>query len=102
MMKPILLGTIRAYQTVLSPLLGPSCRFQPTCSAYAAEAIRRHGAWSGGALAVRRLCRCHPWGGSGWDPVPEERPTRPAPAGPSPSSRHPLPIQTDGHAPTEE
>ncbi len=62
---------IRAYQLVLSPLLGPSCRYAPTCSHYAIEAIGRHGAWRGGWLAARRILRCHPWGGSGYDPVPE-------------------------------
>jgi len=61
---------IRGYQFGISPLLPPSCRFTPTCSAYAAEAIARHGAVRGGALAARRLARCHPWGGSGPDPVP--------------------------------
>ena len=61
---------IRAYQLLVSPLLPPSCRFLPTCSDYAQEAIRRHGVRRGLVLAVRRLARCHPWGGSGWDPVP--------------------------------
>ena len=61
---------IRGYQVAISPLLPPSCRFTPTCSAYAAEAIAKHGALRGGALAARRLARCHPWGGSGHDPVP--------------------------------
>jgi putative membrane protein insertion efficiency factor len=62
---------IRAYRLVLSPLLGPNCRFQPTCSAYALEALGRHGALRGGLLAVLRVARCHPWGGSGFDPVPK-------------------------------
>ena len=62
---------IRGYQLVLSPLLGPRCRFAPSCSAYAAEAIGRHGAIAGGWLAIKRIARCHPWGGSGFDPVPE-------------------------------
>jgi putative membrane protein insertion efficiency factor len=61
---------IRAYQLLVSPVLPPSCRFLPSCSDYAREAILRHGAWRGLALALRRLARCHPWGGSGWDPVP--------------------------------
>jgi putative membrane protein insertion efficiency factor len=65
-----LLGLIRAYQLTLSPWLGRRCRFEPTCSQYAAEAIARHGAARGAALAARRLARCHPWGGSGYDPVP--------------------------------
>jgi len=70
----VLRRAIRAYQLVLSPLLPPSCRFLPTCSDYAAEAIARHGAGRGLWLALRRLLRCHPWGGSGYDPVPQ--PTR--------------------------
>jgi uncharacterized protein len=63
-------GAVRAYQLLVSPLLLPSCRFLPSCSVYAAEAIERHGAWRGCILALRRLARCHPWGGSGYDPVP--------------------------------
>jgi uncharacterized protein len=62
---------VRGYQLLVSPLLPPACRFLPTCSEYAAEAIERHGAWRGIILASRRLARCHPWGGSGHDPVPE-------------------------------
>lgn len=70
-----LLWIILGYQRFLSPLLhallpGSGCRFHPTCSVYAAEALHRHGLAKGGALAARRLCRCHPWGGSGHDPVP--------------------------------
>lgn len=64
---------IRLYQRCISPLLPPGCRFMPTCSAYAAEAILRHGIARGGWLALRRLMRCHPWGGSGYDPVPPPR-----------------------------
>lgn len=69
------LWLIRGYQRLVSPLLhavlpGSGCRFHPTCSAYAAEALRRHGLAKGGLLATRRVCRCHPWGGSGHDPVP--------------------------------
>jgi len=66
-------GAIRAYQLLLSPLLPPSCRYLPTCSDYAAEAIARHGVGRGAGLALRRLARCHPWGGSGYDPVPGRR-----------------------------
>ena len=62
---------IRVYQLLLSPLLPPSCRYLPSCSDYAVEAIGRHGALVGVGLAARRLVRCHPWGGSGYDPVPE-------------------------------
>ena len=63
-------GAIRAYQLTLSPLIGRQCRFLPTCAAYAEEALIKHGPWRGGSLVARRLCRCHPWGGSGYDPVP--------------------------------
>lgn len=64
-------AVVRAYQLLVSPLLPPACRYLPTCSEYAAEAIELHGAWRGIILASRRLARCHPWGGSGYDPVPE-------------------------------
>ncbi|MCC6386168.1 MAG: membrane protein insertion efficiency factor YidD [Dehalococcoidia bacterium] len=69
-MKWLLLRAVRGYQRVVSPVLPPACRYQPTCSAYALEAIERHGAFRGAWLAVRRLLRCTPWGGSGYDPVP--------------------------------
>jgi putative membrane protein insertion efficiency factor len=62
---------IRSWQLLLAPVLPPSCRFEPSCSHYADEAIARHGPWRGVWLAMRRLARCHPWGGSGYDPVPE-------------------------------
>ncbi|MDE2259622.1 MAG: membrane protein insertion efficiency factor YidD [Betaproteobacteria bacterium] len=61
---------IRAYQLGLSPLLGRSCRFEPSCSHYSYEAIGRHGLARGGAMALKRLCRCHPWHPGGYDPVP--------------------------------
>lgn len=61
---------IHAYRYLLSPLLPPTCRYQPTCSAYALEALERHGAVVGSWLALRRVLRCHPLGGSGFDPVP--------------------------------
>lgn len=66
----VVVGLIRLYRLALSPLLPPSCRFTPTCSRYAELAVRRFGPWRGGWLAVRRLLRCHPLGGRGWDPVP--------------------------------
>jgi putative membrane protein insertion efficiency factor len=66
----LLVLPIRFYQLYLSPLLGPSCRFTPTCSEYARQAILKHGPFKGLYLAIRRLLRCHPWGGSGYDPVP--------------------------------
>lgn len=67
----ILIGLVRAYQLVLSPLLGPRCRFQPTCSSYAVEAITVHGGLKGGLLTAKRILKCHPWGGFGYDPVPK-------------------------------
>lgn len=64
------IGLVRLYQWLLSPLLPPACRFAPSCSEYAAEALARHGLFRGLWLAARRLARCHPWGGHGYDPVP--------------------------------
>lgn len=61
---------IRFYQTCISPLTPPSCRFTPTCSQYGLEAFRKYGVIKGGWLTFKRLMRCHPWGGSGYDPVP--------------------------------
>ena len=58
------------YRYCISPLTPPSCRFTPTCSQYALEALRKHGPVRGLWLAIKRICRCHPWGGSGYDPVP--------------------------------
>lgn len=65
-----LIVLVRFYQTCISPLTPPSCRFTPTCSQYALEALRKYGPLKGLWLTVRRLSRCHPWGGSGYDPVP--------------------------------
>lgn len=62
---------VRAYRLVISPWLGSNCRYHPTCSSYALEALERHGAVKGGWLALRRIARCHPWGGSGIDNVPD-------------------------------
>ena len=67
---------VQAYRLILSPWLGHSCRFQPTCSAYALEALEKHGAMRGSWLTVRRLLRCRPGGGSGYDPVPDPPPRR--------------------------
>ena len=69
-MKSIFLGAIRFYRAVLSPMFPPSCRYVPTCSAYALEAITRYGARRGGWLALKRICRCHPFHKGGYDPVP--------------------------------
>lgn len=66
----ILILSIRFYQLAISPMLPPSCRFVPTCSQYAIEALRKHGPLKGSWLTLRRILRCHPWGGSGYDPVP--------------------------------
>ena len=69
-MKTILVGVLRLYQIMLSPVLGPCCRFHPSCSEYARTAILHHGAITGAWLAVKRLARCHPWHAGGYDPVP--------------------------------
>ena len=65
-------GLVHTYRAVFAPWLPPSCRFAPSCSAYALEALRRFGAIRGGWLSVKRLARCQPWGGCGYDPVPED------------------------------
>jgi len=69
-MTRVLIVLIRAYQRFISPYTPPSCRFYPSCSSYAADAIARHGVWRGGYLALRRLLRCHPLHPGGYDPVP--------------------------------
>jgi putative membrane protein insertion efficiency factor len=65
-----LMGLISVYQSTVGPALPPACRYQPTCSRYAYVAVERYGVFRGSWLAARRLLRCHPWGGSGYDPVP--------------------------------
>ena len=71
-MKAVLLLLLRAYQLCISPFLGQNCRFYPSCSDYASQAVRQHGALKGSVLATRRLCKCHPWHAGGFDPVPEK------------------------------
>jgi hypothetical protein len=66
----LLKGLVQLYRYTVSPYLGPVCRYMPSCSEYALDALSSHGAVRGGWLAARRVLRCHPWGGSGWDPVP--------------------------------
>jgi len=77
LMKAMAIGLIRAYQLCVSPFLGPRCRFLPTCSEYAREAIDTHGLLRGFGMSLRRLLRCHPLGPSGWDPVPPVKVDRP-------------------------
>ena len=86
-MRHLLLALIGAYRRWISPLLGQRCRFAPSCSAYAAEAIAVHGALRGGWLAVRRIARCHPFHPGGHDPVPQES-RRSTTMDPRPSSPH--------------
>ncbi len=69
-MKKLLIGLIRGYKILISPLLPPACRFQPTCSEYAMEAIERFGIFRGGGMAIMRVLRCHPFHPGGYDPVP--------------------------------
>ncbi len=69
-MKRLLIGLIRVYQYAISPLLGRSCRYVPSCSEYTAEAVGKYGVVKGGWLGAKRICRCHPWHPGGYDPVP--------------------------------
>jgi len=69
----LLITFIRIYQVAISPLLGANCRYQPTCSQYSIEAIQEHGGFRGFLLAIKRISSCHPWGGSGYDPVPKKK-----------------------------
>ncbi|MCC7302640.1 MAG: membrane protein insertion efficiency factor YidD [Bacteroidia bacterium] len=70
-MSTIFVALIRFYQGAISPYLMPSCRYIPTCSCYGLEAVQKHGPWKGGWLTIKRFCSCAPWGGHGYDPVPE-------------------------------
>ena len=76
MLKKIIIAPfiflVKLYQTLISPLTPSSCRFQPTCSHYTVEALQKHGLFYGGRLAIKRIFSCHPWGKSGFDPVPEK------------------------------
>lgn len=71
--RGLAIAPIRFYQLAISPHFPASCRYTPTCSQYAVEAVERFGPMQGGWLALKRICRCHPWGGSGYDPVPEKQ-----------------------------
>lgn len=93
-MTRVLVAVIRLYRKYLSPQTAPNCRYQPTCSAYAIEALQRHGAIRGSALAIRRLTRCHPWRPGGYDPVP--------PAKPEHRDRRFLLTATSNHGPIKE
>jgi uncharacterized protein len=87
----LLRGAVQVYRWTLSPILGRNCRYEPTCSGYALDAIAIHGALRGGAMAAWRILRCNPWGGMGWDPVPRRDACGPA-------CDHP-PGATRGHPP---
>lgn len=69
-MKFLLILAVKFYRQAISPHFPPACRYTPTCSQYAIEALQKHGALKGSWLAIKRICRCNPWGGSGYDPVP--------------------------------
>ena len=81
-MSKVLIAIIQVYRYALSPFLGQHCRFHPSCSSYAVEALAQHGAWRGGWMALRRLASCHPWHPGGFDPVP------PAPGAADPGAPH--------------
>jgi len=76
MLKKVLIAPfiflVKVYQTIISPITPSTCRFQPTCSHYTIEALQKHGLFHGGKLAIRRIFSCHPWGRSGFDPVPDK------------------------------
>lgn len=78
-MKFVLVWLLRGYRFAISPLYGQVCRYHPSCSAYALQAVETHGALRGSWLAIRRLARCHPWAAGGYDPVPERQPSLSSP-----------------------
>jgi hypothetical protein len=78
-MKSLLIALIKVYQKCISPFFPDCCRYTPSCSQYGIEALRLHGALKGSWLTIKRICRCHPWGGSGYDPVPLPTPHTPLP-----------------------
>jgi uncharacterized protein len=85
--KYVLIGLLKAYRAIISPLYGDVCRYYPSCSAYALEAVTRHGAARGTVLTVRRLVRCHPWAAGGLDPVPPARSSSAQASAPAPQGR---------------
>lgn len=88
-MRAFLIGAIRAYRLLLSPWLGNACRFEPTCSQYAIDALQRHGVLAGSLLSAARLARCHPWCEGGCDPVPARPFSRLLQSRASPGHPHP-------------
>ena len=91
-MKYVLIGLLKAYRFAISPLYGQVCRYHPTCSAYALEAVQTHGAMRGSWLAMRRVARCHPWAAGGLDPVPppkNRRSSTPPPSLATPTTGEP-------------
>ncbi|MBV5345575.1 MAG: membrane protein insertion efficiency factor YidD [Betaproteobacteria bacterium] len=87
MIQQLLIGLVKGYRLLLSPWLGTSCRFEPTCSAYALQALHQHGAGAGSYMTLKRIGRCHPWCDGGLDPVPEKAPRLFSLLIPTPSSK---------------